>query len=428
MGPPPAKPDLGPGVATPARWPPCRSARLCVPPDPVRARFLLLTLLAGLLAAGPARSQHPQTLSDEAQVSLLTILPGDQVYSMYGHSAIRIVDPVLGLDWTYNYGTFDFGHPLTFVPRFVQGRLDYFLSVASYPRALAFYRTVEQRPVIEQVLALDATQRQALFDLLQVNARPENRTYRYDFLFDNCATRIRDVMEATLGEALHFDDVPPPNRTFRQLLDPYAADRPFLDFGIDLALGTPVDRIASARESMFLPDYLQRAFAHATLTRDGQTVPLVARTDTVFWTDRPAARAWPWPALLLWTLFAVGLGWTVRTWSQPPARRWPDAWLFGLVGVAGVLLLYLWAGTEHTVTRPNWNLAWAWPTHLVAAVWLSRRGGTPLLRRYFAATALATVVFLIGFVALPQSVPGAAIPLLLLLALRALWWARPRSG
>lgn len=394
-------------------------------------RSLTLALVVSLLPAVSAACQDLQTLSDEAQVSLLTVLPGDQVYSMYGHSAIRVVDPVLDIDWSYNYGTFDFGNPLTFVPRFVRGRLDYFLSVASYPRALTFYRTVERRPVIEQVLALNAAQRQAVFDFLQINARPENRTYRYDFLFDNCATRIRDVLETTLGEAVRFDAVPAPSQTFRELLDHYATDRSFLDFGIDLLLGTPVDRLVTPRESMFLPDYLQLAFDHTTLTAGDQTGPLVARTDTVFWAEpQPStARALPWPSVLLWGLFGAGLWATVRTWRQPPSqRRWPDMLLFSLVGLAGMLMLYLWVGTEHTVTRPNWNLLWAWPTHLVAVFGLGRPRARAVTRLYFGAAALVTGAFLVGSFVLPQAIPAASIPLLLLLLVRYLRWAWGTTG
>jgi len=381
----------------------------------LRCLAVLLLLFTG---AAPLRAQ----LSDEARISLITILPGDVVYSLFGHSALRVYDPATDLDVSFNYGTFGFTNPLLFGVEFSYGKLDYFLSVQSWPHALNFYWNVERRPVIEQVLNLDAAQRDAVFHFLQRNALPENRYYRYDFFFDNCSTRIRDVLETVLGDAVRFVPGPASAASFRDLIDPYLIEQPFLDLGMDLGLGLPADRTATPREAMFLPLYLMEAFDHATITREGRPLPLVARTDAVAGTTEAAALvpARPWPALLLWGLLAAGLLLTVRDLHAARARRpWFDGFLFGFVGVAGLVIVFLWFISLHTVTQNNLNLLWAWPTHLIAAVILLRRARVRWLRSYLLATAYATLGLTMAWFFLPQEMPDAVLPLLLLLAVRS---------
>ena len=325
---------------------------------PVIIVLLFLVLLQPILS--PRLKAQPQqrfVLSDNAQFSLITILPGDAIYSMYGHSAVRVVDPIQDIDWSFNYGTFHFDQ--SFLPRFLYGKLDYFLSVQDYQRALAAYRDVESRPVIEQVLHLTAVQRNSLFSLITRNAQNENRYYRYDFLYDNCSTRIRDVFEETLGPQVEFAPEPDPHLSFRQLLDLYHGSHPFLDLGIDLVLGLPTDRMATARETVFLPLFLMTAFDHAVIEIDDTFVPLVARTDTVAWIegrDIPKAGV-PWTLLLSWLLLGSGIWVTyINVRKGKPASRLFDVPLYFLAGLAGLLIVFLWFFSLHTVTALNINL------------------------------------------------------------------------
>lgn len=377
-----------------------------------------LALVLALLAPA-ARAQDLPELSPEAEASLLTMLPGDEVYSLFGHTAFRIADPALGIDRTYNYGTFDFEQPF-FVVRFARGLLDYQLSVASFERTLAEYRYLE-RPIIEQRLALAPEAKQRLFRLLETNYLPENRAYRYDFFFDNCSTRPRDALEAALGRTPDYNDYRATSTaTFRDLLQPYLDGAPLTGFGIDLALGAPTDRVATHREAMFLPLELLRALDAATL--DGR--PLVASTDTLFWIDGAGMPddAFDWPTLAAWLLFALGAVLSVAAWRD---ERWQraafrfDIGLFAAVGIAGIVLLWLWLGTEHSVTGPNWNLLWAWPTHLGAALLLARRNLSPALRVYWVAAALVALGTVLLWPTLPQALHPAVRPVALLLALRA---------
>ena len=265
-----------------------------------------------IAAASPAALQE-ETGEQGMRVSLLTILPGSEIYSLWGHSALRITDPQYGLDLTYNYGTFDF-EAGNFVLKFLHGNLDYTLSMHGFEASRRAYHA-EGRPIIEQTLDLTPAQQRRLVDLLTVNLRPENRRYRYHFLFDNCSTRIRDVLEAALGEeTLHTAELPDDAPTFRALIDPYQRTVPFLDAGIDVLLGAPADRPADGREIMFLPEHLMQAFDQARIGAGEDTRPLVVRTDTLLWMEEYGAERtrFPWEAVAAWLLFAGGLLLTFR--------------------------------------------------------------------------------------------------------------------
>ncbi|MDH3297321.1 MAG: DUF4105 domain-containing protein [Gemmatimonadota bacterium] len=373
-----------------------------------------------------ASAQEVPTLSASARVSLISILPGDDLYSTFGHSAIRVADPALGIDKSYNYGTFDFGDSpaeiASFIGRFAYGDLNYRLSVEPARRTIAFYWEVLGRATVEQTLALSPGEKQALFRYLSINALPENSYYQYDFFFDNCATRLLDVIEASVGPALSFD-APPTRRSFRELLDPYLPGVPWTDFGMDLGLGLPADREATPREATFLPELLLEYVATGQIERDGRTQPLVARTDTltgggdISWA--PVADP-PWPSIVLWILFALGTLLTVvDVKARRGRRRFLDATFFGVLGIAGLVVVFLWFVSLHSVTDGNLNLAWALPTHLIAALAIARDRGLRWLGAYMALTVFGVVVLLVGFPFWPQQLPSALVPLLLLIGVRA---------
>jgi hypothetical protein len=383
-----------------------------------RALTFIIALLA--LAATEARGQQ---LSDAASVGIVTAYPGDAVYNRWGHTAVRVRDPAQRLDVLFNYGTFDFADPL-FVPKFAYGQLDYLLSVSRTRDALRGYRA-EERTVVEQTLDLDAQQRQRVFDFLRENARPENRVYRYDFLFDNCSTRPRDVLVETLGDALVLPSEPDPDATFRELVGQPVRDDALLTLAFDLALGQTVDRDVSAYEAHFLPLLLMEALDGAALADSAGARPLVARTDTLLSLDVQAApRAFPWPSLFAWAWLLAGLLVTVK--GSARVRRWFDRALYAGVGVAGLILALMGFASLHHVTQSNLNLLWAWPTHLVVAArlrWLV----SPMGRIYAWAAALggfgAVAVWALGV----QPLPPAAVPVSLLLAIRLVAPTLPSS-
>lgn len=407
--------------------------------------FVLAAVLC-LDPGGPARTGIARAqLSDGARASVLTVWPGEALYSAFGHTAIRIHDPELGYDRLYNYGTFDF-ETEGFYLEFLRGRLDYMLSRTPTLAHLRLYRR-RGRSVLEQHLALTPAQVDSLYRFLEWNYRPEHRTYRYDFFFDNCATRPRDALERVLGEALEFPRSGDSLISFRRHLDPYLRDRPFVRTGVDLILGRPADALARPYQTTFLPVELKERLTEAHLAEAGRTRALVTGVDTLHWSGRsfPPERAYPWLTGLLWLLAGGALAATVRgiageagrSASEGPGPRWIrllDGLLFGATGAAGLIVLLLWTATDHAVTGPNWNLLWAWPTHLVAApvLWMADSAETGLLapgargglqtglRIYLAGTVLALAVTFAGWWWWPQELPPAIVPLLLALLLRGI--------
>ncbi len=228
---------------------------------------IFILFFAALLyqpAVGSSRIP-PMMLSQEARITLLTCSPGDELYSVFGHSAIRVQDPAYDLDWVFNYGTFDFSDP-NFYTNFVKGKLNYILSVSEYHHFEYSY-AMENRWIWEQELNITPYEKQYLFDSLRINRLPENRYYLYDFFFDNCATRIRDIFTEALERDILYDyQGLEQGQTFRELLMPYLAEKPWAKLGINLGLGLPADKRATPWDYMFLPDHMMTVFGDAMLS------------------------------------------------------------------------------------------------------------------------------------------------------------------
>ncbi|MEE8486582.1 MAG: hypothetical protein V3S56_00340, partial [Gemmatimonadota bacterium] len=190
-----------------------------------------------------------------------------------------------------------------------------------------------------------------------------------------------------------------------------------------LGLGRPADRLATAREATFLPELLLDHLASGQIDRDGLARPLVMRTDTLTGggsiTWEPESKP-PWPAIVMWIVFLAGAlltAYDIRT--RRGKRRVVDSVFFGLLGIGGLVVAFLWFISLHSVTDNNLNLAWALPTHLIVAVAIARDAGRRWIGAYLAVTALLATVLLIGFPFWPQQLPAALIPLLLLIVIRA---------
>jgi hypothetical protein len=380
-----------------------------------------LSAAIGLLSNSTIHAQ-PASLSDDASITMITILPGTAPEELFGHSAFRVIDPQQNLDIMFNYGTFQFDE--YFLPKFIYGELNYFLSVARTAFAIEHYRE-RRRPIIEQVLNLTPDQRQSLYGFLIHNAREENRYYLYDFLFDNCSTRIRDAMETVFGDEMRFEPEPDPQLTFREMIALYVDDKSFIHFGIDLLLGKRIDRTVTPYEAMFLPDFLELAFDHAVIVIDGEEQPLVVSKQTIMTVDdygsEPAGM--PWMHLILWTLF-LGAVWV--TWKNQQSgtilNRWFDIPLFTIVGIIGLLITFLWFISLHHVTADNINLFWAWPFHVFVIPFLFKKlRPDSLLRYYFALHAATCLVILLGWFFWTQEIHSAILPLLLTVLLRSGW-------
>jgi hypothetical protein len=373
------------------------------------------------LSAATGVAQEGTVLTPEARISLLTCGPGNELYSAFGHSAIRIKDPAYG-DIVFNYGTFSFDQP-NFYLRFAQGRLLYRLSVESFRNFEEFY-IYENRSITEQELNLTLQQKQKLYDLLAENYLPENREYRYHFFYDNCSTRIRDIIEKALNNEVSYQYPDSAGKkSFRQMTDEYLipGKQSWGDFGIDLCLGLPTDHIATAYQEMFLPDYLMHHFDQAIIGKEMK--PLVTGKKVIFDTQTTFTAPVISPNMLTWALFILVMFFTVLKRSAIGFGTF-DYILFGLSGLLGILFLLLWVATDHTDTKYNFNLLWALPTHLAL---LPLYAQNPTFRkRYFAVTALIGLILLVMWPVLPQDMHEACIPLVLLLSLRSYYLYRAK--
>ena len=219
----------------------------------MKKNLLLLFLFLCLI---PAKAQTG--LSDEAQISILTAAPSDdEVYTVYGHTAIRVKDTLRKLDTVFNYGIFDFSKP-NFIYRFTKGETDYKLAAYNFSHYIIEYQ-MRGSEVTEQVLNLTPEETHKIWNALITNVQPENAVYRYNFFFDNCATRPVAIVEEQVDGKVQYNNPPEP-QTFRDLINYCTRNHPWLTFGCDLALGSPTDRIATPHEMMFLPLYLKDEF------------------------------------------------------------------------------------------------------------------------------------------------------------------------
>jgi len=358
-------------------------------------------------------------LSEKSRISIITCSPGTQVYTYFGHSAIRVVDPSQGIDIIYNYGLFDFNTP-NFYSKFIRGKLNYMLGTQKY---LAFQREYisSNRSFFEQVLNFDLQQKQALSNYLAKNHLPENRYYLYDFFLDNCSTRIRDAIIKSSSN--HYSVIfkqRKNNKTFRQLIDPYIQIDPWLDFGIDLALGLPADRIAKPDETMFLPDGLMEAFKEAAQKNESGVSALISQEIPLFKSQEPFEQNTPFftPKLTFWTLFFLTVLLTILGYKKGWKFMWLDLILFGMVGIFGLFLLFLWFGTDHKVTAGNLNILWANPLPILALIFLIRKWYLKPIKGYFVTSGILMISIIIARGFIPQELHDAIIPVLLTLSLR----------
>jgi hypothetical protein len=378
------------------------------------ARYLFVVLCLFLFGA-------PVTAQDSCglRISLLTCAPGTELYSIFGHTAIRVQDAAGNTDEVYNYGTFAFDDP-DFYIKFVRGKLPYSLSVASM-QEFAYEYTMEGRSIREQVLLVDCSARQRLWMSLRENARPENREYKYDFIFDNCTTRAADMIARAAPQPVRRNHVIPDNPkqapSFRQLIHQYLdrGQQPWSKLGIDLLLGAKLDRKSTNDEAQFLPEKLLEGINGATAAGK----PLAEHDKGLL--TMPAQKAektFATPFVVFSSLLVL-----ILVLSFVPGRGMRrffivfDFLLFFITGLAGLLLLFMWFGTDHALCANNWNLLWALPTHFIAAPFLRRPGKKMHWYLLFTMGLLALVV--LGWIFLPQQLNIGLLPILLLLLLRS---------
>ena len=385
--------------------------------------YQIISLFFLLIIFLPAKTIAQEIiLSDTAEVSILTMGPGDVLNDSFGHSAFRVKDTNQNIDVVYNYGVYDFNTP-NFYLKFAQGKLLYTLSRKNFSPFYNYYAK-QNRWIKEQVLNLNSTEKQDIFNFLQNNFKPENRSYRYDFFFDNCATKIRDVLVVVLKNKISYQDSVDSNSyTFRELIQKNVDWNTWGSFGMDIAIGAVVDQKATSWEYQFLPEYVFKEADKAKLNRGQEKISLVKTTINLFINTPKENKSnfFTSPLFIMGLLAFIILGITYKDFKNKTRSRWLDVSVYSITGIIGVLLLLLWFATDHSTTHNNYNLLWAVPLSLFFVMAIAKKNPKPWLKRYVFFQILMLTLLCLHWITGVQVFTFVLIPLLVALIIRYIY-------
>ena len=359
---------------------------------------ILCLLLTGFLTTNQAEAIKAPNLAyyDSVEVSLLTCSPHEEIYSLYGHSALRWHDlHQYGVhakeDVAYNWGIFNFDKPF-FVARFVFGLTDYELGPVSFDYFCNYY-SYWGSSVTEQVLNLTSEEKYQLKKALWENLQPENRIYRYNYFYDNCSTRPRNIIEKCLNGTVKYAEREDYKPTYREMIHVATRHHPWAQFGNDILLGLKADRKTTLREQEFLPENLLYDFDRATIYADGLYRPLVKERRMVVTPgvqvieqDFPLT-----PSQCAWILLVVSIVLRMLEWKRRKSFVWWDILLMSVQGLAGCIL-FLMLFSQHPTTSTNLQILLLNPLPLFYIGSVARRRKT----RWWRILVIMTVLFLLG--------------------------------
>ncbi len=376
----------------------------------MRKIFFLFFILFSVIFPGTGAN-----FCDSTQVRLLTVMPrSNEVYTIFGHTAIRVFDPSRKIDVVFNYGLFDFNAP-NFIYRYVKGETDYSIGEANY-RMFVFNYSSENATVIEQVLDIPVPEKEKLIEALQVNMQPGNREYRYNHFLDNCATRPRDLIEQFCGGRLVYTESDRPV-TFRRLVHECTDPYPWLTFGIDLIIGNGADSVICKRNELFLPVELKEAFDRAYVENDSlQKRPLVISSETVIHSDtQETGKSWSNPMKLGIVMVIHCLVFATIGFFMKKRYKFFFCLMFLNVALAGCVVAFMALFSEHPCTWPNWNLLWVHPLHFIPVVGYFLKKTYSLIRWYHWSNFVLLSCLLLGWNFIPQEMNLACIPFIICL-------------
>jgi len=378
---------------------------------------LFLFLALAVFVGSNALARPDRTENSDIEVYLLTCGPGQELYATWGHTALRVKDLNAGTDIVYNWGVFDFSTK-HFAWKFARGRLEYMLAYTTYDRFLDEY-IYSNREVISQRVNLDRQEINTMLMLIQENLKPENVKYRYDFFYDDCSTRVRDLLENAVGDNLLYPPEDIRNQTtFAKEIERFSKRSPWLDFGIDMLMGREGRKRTTLRDRMFLPDELSKGLSQLVIRRDGLMVPLLANPVTVV----ESTAVWQKTNVMLTPISVFSFLLIIvlilsATLKSKLANNIMDIIIFFLFSVLAVMIFFFNFFTDHVQMRGNLHILWLSPFVITSLIAL-------ILDKEFLWSFRTVFVFTIIFTALailmPRSINPAFIPLSLILAVRSL--------
>lgn len=373
-----------------------------------------------ILATSSSTSYSSNPNNDSVRLSLLTCAPGEEIYSLFGHTAIRYEDTSRNIDVVFNYGLFSFNTP-NFILRFALGETDYQLGAIDYERFAAEYEN-DNRNIWQQELNLSPKEKDKLIYLLEENYQPQNRIYRYNFFYDNCATRPRDKIEESInGKVIYPSSPADQSRTYREIVHEFTQNHPWSRFGIDLCLGSEADRPITRRQMMFAPFYLKDFFENAQIKENGNSRALISKSETLV--DCPinkTSQTWiPTPFQSSLLLFMVVVSFTIYGIKRRKGLWGLDLALFLSAGIAGCILTFLALFSQHPTVGSNFLLIIFHPIHLIALPFIIHHVRKGKKCYYNLLNVCALTLFMMIFPLIPQKIDLAVVPLALCLLIRS---------
>lgn len=365
-----------------------------------------------------------RTLSDTSEIAIVTAGPGAVLYEKFGHSAIRIIDPNLNIDLIYNFGIFDFNTP-NFYTNFAKGKMYYLLAKYDFKYFIASYKR-DERWLKQQFLNLNLSEKQIIFNYLENNALQENATYLYDPFFDNCATKIRDILSINLKDSIILNSTKiPNNKSLRELMDQEIYWYTWGNFGINLIAGTILDEKRNQLDYTYLPDHLYETIKYAKIKKENEFISFVEREELLLnFSEQPDALHVLSPINIFTILLIIVLFITFKDVKRNKRTKLLDFIILFSTGITGLILAYLWLFSSHTTAPNNFNLLWAFLPNLCIAFNIGRENPKTWVKTYILILLFALsgipLLWLFGIQAFPFSV----IPLLILLFVRYLFLYR----
>lgn len=379
---------------------------------------VIVIFLMAVMGGIPARG------AEQLTVSLITCWPGSEVYELYGHSALRIRGTEADgtpFDSVWNYGMYNYAEP-NFVGRFVKGELMY--HVGGYPFAWFMPGYIQSgRHVEEQILNLEPAQSSALRRSLQQNSLPQNATYLYDYVKDNCSTRVWERIDSAAGGI----SLPHQQRyaSYREAMRAFHSHYPWYSMGIDIALAYPVDTLISGKDELFLPLLLHDKLARGRLSDGRKAVKATEVLNQGLPDATLAPTAWyATPLFAGWLFFAATLGYCLLSHRRWRLLNWLEAVYFGIAGIAGCIVAYLVFISIHRAASPNLLLIWLNPLDILVPALIWSRRTRPVAVAYMTAQAIALLLVALMWPFQTQCGNPAFIPLILsdmLLAIAYVW-------
>ena len=378
----------------------------------MRIKTLLLWLVFVVGMCGKLPVHANALMQDSIRISLVTCAPGSEIYALFGHTAIRYENYTRRQDLVFNYGMFSFNTP-NFVMRFLMGKTDYQLGVVPYSHFEMEY-AMRGSDVYQQVLNLTQEEKVRLVMLLDENYHPSNRTYRYNYFYDNCTTRARDKIEECLNGTVSYpEDVP--LCSFRDIIHKFTAGNAWSELGIDLCLGAEADVPLDYRKQQFAPFKMLFSARKATLSRS-ENVTSYIESEHVRKAEVIGNHSEGFPlSPLVCAYILLGITVVVAVWSYKAGKvcwLW-DVLLYGLQGLGGCIIAFLFFFSVHPTVGSNWMIALFNPLPLCYLPVMVYKAVKRKKDFYHALNVVCLTLFIIAMPFIPQYFNATVLPLAL---------------